>query len=343
MPRPTLVIASPLEDEHVARIRQVGGDRIEVVHHPDLLPKPRYLADHTGIRRPLTPDESARWSQALSQADILFDFDFNEPEKMPTNAPGLKWVQATSSGIGEYLRQTGLDQSAIAFTTASGVHGRPLAEFAMLGLLHFFRDIPGLDLRKAERHWERYTVRGLDGVRVLVVGLGALGSDVARLAAAFGMEVWGTRRTAGAECPPNVTRIVEQARITEALSEVDALVLACPLTEDTRLLIDKPQIAAMKPGSVIVNISRGQVINEAAMIEALQSGHVRGAALDVFEVEPLPKKSLLWTLPNTIISPHSASTVAAENGRIVDIFLDNLDRFLAGHPLRNLYERDRGY
>ena len=341
--KPVILIASPLEDEQVARIRDRGGDRVKVIHEPGLLAKPRYVADHQGAERTMTSGETARWSALLARADILFDFDSMDPAKLPSNAPRLRWVQATSAGIGEFLKRTGLENSGIAFTTASGVHARPLAEFVMLGLLHFFRDVPGLDAMKRARHWERYTVRGLDGARLLVVGLGSLGRAVARDAAHFGMEVWGVRRTAAGEVPEGVDRIVEQDRIREALPEVDALVLACPLTAETRLLIDRPEIAALRPGAVVVNIARGAVINEAALIEALRSGHVRGAALDVFEVEPLPVGSPIWDLPNVIVSPHSASTVAAENGRIVDIFLDNLERFLAGRPLRNLFERDRGY
>jgi glyoxylate/hydroxypyruvate reductase A len=341
--KPVIVISSPLEAEHVARIRQHGGDRVEVLHEPDLLPKPRYIADHSGAKRTMTAEQAARWSALLARADILFDFDLVDPVNLPTNAPNLRWVQATSAGIGEFLKRTGLETSKIAFTTASGVHARPLAEFVMLGLLHFFRDVPGLDTMKAAHHWERYTVRGLEGARMLVVGLGSLGSAVAGDGAHFGMEVWGTRRTTGGPVPEGVSRIVEQSKIREVLPEIDALVLACPLTEETRLLIDLPEIAALKPGAVIVNISRGAVINEEGLIDALRSGKVRGAALDVFAVEPLPKESPMWDLPNVIISPHSASTVAAENGRIVDIFLDNLDRFLEGRPLRNQFERARGY
>ncbi len=119
--------------------------------------------------------------------------------------------------------------------------------------------------------------------------------------------------------------------------------LACPATEETRGLIDRAAIQALRPGAVIVNISRGSVIDEQAMIEGLESGRIGGAALDVFATEPLPEDSPLWTLPNVLISPHSASTVHAENRRIVDIFLDNLARFRDGRPLRNLYERERGY
>jgi len=339
----TILIASPLEDEHVARIRAFDPDRFEVIHEPDLLAKPRYVADHHGVPLTLDEEQKARWSALLKRADILFDFDRADAANMPVNAPKLRWVQATSSGIGEYLRRTGLDKSDIAFTTASGVHARPLAEFTMLGLLYFFRDVPYLNAEKAQHRFQRYTARGLEGARVLVVGLGSLGAAVAADCARFGLEVWGTRRRSGMEAPEGVSRLVDQREIRSVLPEVDALVLACPLTDETRRLIDTAEIRALKPGAVVINISRGQVVNEAAMIDALSSGHLRGAALDVFEVEPLPKESPLWDLPNVLISPHSASTVEAENRRIIDIFLDNLGRFSRREPLVNLYDRTRGY
>ncbi len=340
---PTILISSPLETEYVERIRAAGGNRVEVIHEPDLLPKPRYAGDHQGAPRDITPEIQTRWSSLLAKADILFDFDLLDPTNLPTNAPNVRWVQATSSGIGEFLKSTGLDQSNIIFTTASGVHARPLAEFAMLGLLHFRRGLAQLNQMKQAKHWERYTVQGLYGSRVLVVGLGSLGKAVARDAAHFGMDVWGMRRSTEGPLPEGVSKIITKTELRDALPEVDALVLACPLTDETRLLIDQPEIDALKPGVVLVNIARGAVINEDAMTEALRSGHISGAALDTFTVEPLPKDSPLWEMSNVIISPHSASTVAAENGRIVDIFIDNLDRYLSGRPLRNLFERDRGY
>lgn len=341
--KPVILISSPLEDEHVARIRREGGDRVSVVHESDLLPTPRYIADHKGAARTVTPEMRTRWNGLLAEADILFDFDLLDPANLPRNAPRVRWVQATSSGIGEFLRSTGLIQSDIIFTTAAGVHARPLAEFSMLGLLHFFRDVPYLNRTKQAKHWERYTVRGLAGSRILVIGLGAVGQAIASDAAHFGVEVWGMRHSKGGALPPGVTKMVEKSGLREALAQVDALILACPLTEETRLLVERADIAAMKPGGVVVNVARGAVINEEALADALQSGHIAGAALDAFTVEPLPKESRLWDLPNVIISPHSASTVAAENGRIVDIFLDNLERYLSGTPLRNQFERARGY
>ena len=287
--------------------------------------------------------ERARWLGLLSQADILFDFDRENAADLPTLAPRLRWVQATSSGIGEYLRRTGLDRSSIRFTTAAGVHAAPLAEFALLGLLYFFRDVPGLEERRRRRHWERYTVDGLDGKQVVVVGLGEVGREIARRCAVFGMIVAGTRRRLGEAPPDGVSRLLAPDELTGALREADALILACPLTSETAGLIGPDRIAALKPGAVLVNVARGGVIDEPALIEALRSGRLSGAALDVFATEPLPPENPLWTLPNVIVSPHSASTVSAENGRIVDLFLDNLHRFLAERPLRNLYLSERGY
>jgi phosphoglycerate dehydrogenase-like enzyme len=340
--KPMILISSPLEDEHVARIRSAAGNRVQVVHEPDLLPTPRYVADHKGAPRTVTPEMLARWSALLAKADILFDFDLIDPANMPRNAPKLRWVQATSSGIGEFLKKTGLDKSGIVFTTAAGVHARPLAEFAMLGMLYFYRDVPFLNRRKQAKHWERYTARGLVGSRVLIIGLGEVGRAIARDAAFFGMDVWGMRRSEGPP-PEGVSRIITKSELREALPHADVLVLACPLTAETQGLIDRAAIAALKPGVVLVNVARGAVIDEEALADALQSGHISGAALDPFTVEPLPKESRLWELPNVIVSPHSASTVAAENGLIVDIFLDNLDRFLSGRPMRNKFEPARGY
>jgi glyoxylate/hydroxypyruvate reductase len=180
-------------------------------------------------------------------------------------------------------------------------------------------------------------------MRLLIVGLGSVGRAVAGACAPFGIEVWGMGRTAPKGAIDGLQRYVEPDNLQQALGEVDALVLACPLTDLTRNLIGRQEIAMMRHGAIIINIARGAVVDEPAMIEALADGRLGGAALDVAAVEPLPEDSPLWGLENVLVSPHSASTVAAENGRIVDIFLDNLARFLAGRPLVNLYDADRGY
>jgi glyoxylate/hydroxypyruvate reductase len=341
--RVKLLIASSLEASHVEKVCAFAPDRVEVLFEPELLPMPRYVADHHGVPRELDDVARGRWAHLLRQADVSFDFDWSDPARLPETAPNLRWVQATSAGIGEFLHETGLVRSGIQFTTASGVHARPLAEFVLLGLLYFIREVPLLLERKAERRWQRFTSRSLEGTRILLIGLGSIGRAVARSCASLGVEVWGMGRTDAARGIEGLSRYVEHAGLRQALGAVDALVLSCPLTRSTRGLIGRDEIASMRRGAIIVNVARGQVVDEPAMIEALADGHLGGAVIDVAAIEPLPQESPLWGLDNVLISPHSASTVAAENGRIIDIFLDNLGRFLDGRPLMNLFDTARGY
>ncbi len=339
----TVLIASPLEPEMVDRIAAAEPERVRVIFEPALLPEPRYVADHKGRRRALSVAETERWLGHLGAADVLFDFDWLAEEALPQNAPGLRWVQATSAGIGERLRRTGLADSGIVFTTAAGVHGSSLAEFVILGLLYFYRDVPRMQRMQAAHHWERYTNSELAGRRVLLLGLGSVGRPIARRLAALDVEVWGVRRTAGGPPPEGVSRVLPFEDFREALGEVDALILACPLTETTEGLIGAVELAALPPHALLINVARGQVVDERTMIDALRAERLRGAVLDVAEVEPLAEDSPLWDLPNVLISPHCASTVEAENSRIVDLFIENLRRFLDGRPLLNRFEHDRGY
>jgi phosphoglycerate dehydrogenase-like enzyme len=337
-----VLIASALEPEHVNRIAAVDP-RIEVLHAPELLPVPRYQADHHGPSRELTAAQHDRWSALLSAADISFDFDWRAPADMAASCPNLRWVQATSSGIGQFMERTTLDQSDIIFTTAAGVHAVPLAEFALTGVLYFVKELPELAQRQAARRWERYTTRQLAGRRVLVVGLGQVGRKVAALFSAVGAEVWGVARHAGNLGGAAVTRAADVSSMDELLTGADAIVLCCPLTPETRGLLNARRLRLLPAGAIVVNVSRGPVIDEDALIEALSDGHLGGAFLDVAAVEPLPPESPLWGMRNVVISPHSASTVESENAALADIFCDNLRRWLDGQPLRNLYSRDKGY
>jgi glyoxylate/hydroxypyruvate reductase len=338
-----VLIASPLEPMQVERIAAVAPARIRVVFEPDLLPEPRYVADHNGRRRDLTPEQMRRWLGHLETTDILFDFDWLAPEALPRNAPRLRWIQGTSAGIGERLRETGLIDSDLVFTTAAGVHGSSLAEFVILALLYFYRDVPRLQRMQAARHWQRYTNTELAGRRALVVGLGSVGRMIARRLAGLDVEVWGVRRNAYGTLPEGVARVLPLEGLTQALPEVDVLVLACPLTERTYRLIGMAELSALPPHAVLINVARGEVVDERALIEVLDAGQLGGAALDVVEQEPLPGGSRLWDLPNVLISPHSASTVEKENERIVDLFIENLRRWLDRRPLLNQFDRGRGY
>ena len=196
---------------------------------------------------------------------------------------------------------------------------------------------------QAAHHWERYTNAELAGRRVLVVGLGSVGRVIARRLAALDVVVWGVRRTARGTPPEGVARMLPLEGFARALPEIDALVLACPLTEQTHGLIGAAELRALPPHAVLINVARGQVVDERALIEALENGRLGGAALDVAEDEPLPDDNRLWDLPNVLISPHSASTVESENERIVDLFIENLRRWLDHRPLLNLFDRSRGY
>ncbi|MDR2987319.1 MAG: D-2-hydroxyacid dehydrogenase [Nocardiopsaceae bacterium] len=337
-----VLIATPLEAEHADRIASADS-RINLLYEPDLLPVPRYPSDHGGTARDLDTSALTAWSRLRAAADVSFDFDWQAPADMPANCPRLRWIQGTSAGIGGFLDRTGLVKSPIIFTTAAGTHGVPLAEFALLGLLHFAKDMPKLARDKAERRWELQTTTLLRGSRVLLVGLGGIGREVARLLAAVGIEVVGAGLPGKSYDVQGVTAYVADTQIGDVLGSVDALVLACPLTARTRHLIGERELALLRPGALIVNVARGPVVDEAALIDALASGRLGGACLDVFETEPLPAGSPLWAMDNVIISPHSASTVPDENRLLTDLFVDNIGRWLAGEPLRNVFDKDAGY
>jgi glyoxylate/hydroxypyruvate reductase len=338
-----VLIASPLEAEHVERIAAAEPERIEVLYAPELLGTPRYIADHSGAPRDRTEPERQRWADLLSQADILFDFDHDAGADLPNRAPNVRWIQATSAGIGEYVRRIGLAKDSIILTTAAGVHAQPLAEFALMGMLYFAKEVPMLQRRQAEHFWERYCGHELAGSRVLIVGLGAVGRRTAELCAAFGMTVTGLRRSASSELSPGVDAMIDFSKLDLELERTEYLVISAPGTPETIRMIDARRLGLLPPGAVLINIGRGSIVEEAALIEALRSARLRGAALDVFEKEPLPPQSPLWDMPNVLVSPHSASTVDRENERIVDIFIENLHRYLDGRPLLNRFDYDRQY
>jgi glyoxylate/hydroxypyruvate reductase A len=338
----TVVIGSFLEPDLVARI-EAAQPSATVVYEPGLLPVPRYRCDHTGPRRELPDTELDRWRKLTARADVFFDFDWLDPASMPQHAPNLRWIQATSAGIGGFMQRTGLNNSGLTVTTAGGIHAVPLAEFALTGALHFVKGVPELRERQDARRWERYTTRQLAGQRVLVVGLGGVGRRVAQSFAALGVDVWGLGRDGENYQVPGLSRVICRADLDEALPQIDVLVLASPLTAQTEGMIGAAQIGLLKPDAVVVNIARGPLIDQAALTAALRDGRIAGACLDVFATEPLPPDDPLWALDNVILSPHSASTVVTENASLTDLFIDNLDRFRSGAPLRNLYDPVRGY
>ena len=335
-----VLIASPLEPEHIARIRS-ADPRIEVLHDPDLLPRPRYVSDHTGAPTARTPDQEERFLDMLRRAEVMFDFDRAHLRDLHAVAPRLRWLQATSAGIGQMVQRVGLDRSGIILTTASGVHARPLADFCLMAMLMFAKDYVRMEREKRAKGWERYCGEELTGKTLAIVGLGRVGQEVARHGKRMDMRVIGTRRS---DAPvPDVDRLFRPAELHGMLREADFLVLAAPHTPETAGVIGEAELAVMKPTAVFINIGRGALVDEDALVRALQEKRLAGAALDVFRAEPPPQDSPLWEMPNVIVSPHSASTVTQENTRITELFCDNLRRYLAGQPLRNVLDTTKLY
>jgi glyoxylate/hydroxypyruvate reductase len=336
-----VLIASWLDPGQARRIADAEPERVELIYEPELLPVPRYEADHHAPPRSLSAAELGRWRELLGRAEVAFEFDWEQPEELLERAPRLRWVQSTSSGIGPLVERLGLAGSPLLITNAAGVHAEPLAEFVLLAALHFAKEMPRMNAWKAERHWERFCAHEVFGSRMTLIGLGRVGSRVAELSSALGIEVTGHRRNLGAAAPAGVRRVVDAKGLDEALPETDILVIAAPETAETANLVDRRRLSLLPAHAIVVNIGRGALIDEPAMIEMLRDGRLRGAALDVFATEPLPVDSPLWAMPNVIVSPHSASTVVQENDRLVDLFIENLHRYLDGRELLNVFQPGR--
>ena len=346
----TIFITSPLESEHVERLRAVDPERVKVIYEPDLYPPTRYIGDHNGVAGfTLNEEQQARWDANLKRADIFFDFPGGslQGEMMLDAAPNLKWVQTTSAGVGQMIVRMGLQDSDLIVTTASGVHAGPLAEYVFMVLLNQVKDMNLIRQGREDRSWIRYCTDELDGKTMAIVGAGKIGRRVAGIARAFGMRTLATARTVtpGRAAELGVDALYGPDQLHEMLGQADAVVLCVPHTPDTEDMIDASAIAAMKDGVMLVNIARGQVVDEDALLAALQSQKIGFAALDVFRSEPLPPDSPFWDLPNVLISPHSASTGYGENGRITDIFCHNLRCYLDGRldDMRNVLDKELMY
>jgi phosphoglycerate dehydrogenase-like enzyme len=335
-----VAIAGPLQPELVEPIGRVDA-RIEVDYQPDLLPPTRYSNDHRGeenFRR--TPEDERRFWEMIAGAEVLFGIPGDSPEGLVQAVRAgttLRWVQATSAGAGEQVASAGLsgdELRRVVVTSAAGVHAGPLAEFALLGLLAFAKGLPRLLDDQRARRWGHYPMGELAGRTLLIVGLGQIGAEVARRAAACRMRVIGLNRT-GAGDYPHVDELARIEALHDWLPRADAIVICLPITDATRGLIDAAAIAQVKPGAVVVNVGRGAVVDEDALVGALRERRIAGAALDVFATEPLDAASPLWELPNVLLSPHTAGLSVRENERIVALFVDNLRRYLRGEKLLN--------
>lgn len=283
--------------------------------------------------------------QLFPTADVLLTTWVSEEEAELFGR--LRWIHSTAVGVGGLLRR-GVVSRQVTITNSRGVHAEPIAEHALALALSLRRRLHVARARQLEGVWaqeELYGQRavGLAGSCLLVVGLGAIGSRVAAMARGLGMRVIGVRARTDLPAPAAVDDVYPPQRLTAALSLADVVVLAAPHTRGTRAMIGRAELSAMRPSAVLVNVARGALVDEGALVEALEAGGIAGAGLDAFSREPLPAESPLWRLPNVLITPHTASFQGDYWPPAVDLFLDNMRRFARGEPLVNIVDPGRGY
>jgi phosphoglycerate dehydrogenase-like enzyme len=279
---------------------------------------------------------------AKEKPDILYTIRFGGTPGFPRAAildcPSLRWVSVGGSGT-DHLAPW--DATRLTVTNAAGVGAETMAQYAIAAMLHFTLGLPAFAEQQRARRWVPGSVASVSGRSTVILGLGKTGQAVARLAKALGQRVIGIR--ARPQSTPNVDRVEPVERLLGVLGEADFLVVCVPLTAQTRGLVDEMALQAIKPGAVLIDVSRGGVVRQVALVEALRSGRLKGAALDVFETEPLPAESPLWGMENVIVTPHCSSVYDGWERRSIEMFCDNLDRWRRGVPLESVVSPERGY
>jgi phosphoglycerate dehydrogenase-like enzyme len=334
----------PLTAEEIRKITDVSSDVIVDM-----------AADITDIERgveqsPGRPNDKTTRAEAsrtldslLAKTDIMFGF--RVPLNLLSRAPRLKWVQMQGAGIDSLLTGPSIFEKGIKVTNSSGLNSNAVAEFVLCLMLMIAKKAPDFLANKGAHRRERLAVNELRGKTLGIVGLGHIGRDVAKLAKALGMKVLATRQSAVnvEHDVQGVDSLFPRSRLIEMLPECDFVALTLPLTDETRGIIGERELKSMKPTAHVINVSRGKVIKQDVLIRALKEGWIGGAALDVFDPEPLPPDNELWDVNNVIISPHVAGHWDGQTGKAIDFFCENLKRFLAGEKLLNLIERNAKY
>lgn len=287
--------------------------------------------------------DAAGLADALSGADALFVYDF-----LSTAVPGswhaadrLRWLHIASAGVDPVLFP-GLQESDVVLTNSRGVFDGAIAEYVLGVVLAFAKDfVRSWDLQR-EKRWKHRESERISGRRVLVVGTGPIGRSIARMLRAAGMSVAGVGRRPR-EDDPDFGDVHSSSDLARHLPEADYVVAVAPLTEQTKGMFDAEAFAAMKPGARFINVGRGELVVTSDLVGALRDGPLGGAALDVFDTEPLPPESPLWTMENVLISPHMSGDFVGWRNTLVEVFADNFRRWRAGEPLRNVVDKQLGY
>lgn len=314
-----------------------------IVPNADIIIAPYDESEELRVLRGKPPYDKARAlapvltdAQRAAYTDAEVILTLNLPFDMNEVAPKLRWVQSIGAGVAQ-LQSAGLEINNVTLTNAAGTASTPIAEFVLARLLEQWKRLPLYADMQREQNWTPTYGRDLSGSTLGVVGHGAIGDAVAKRAKALGMHVLATKRTLTADLKdPCVDRFYAFNDMHGLLAESDAVVLAAPESAETLNLFNAKTFSAMKKGAFFINVARGTLVNEPALIEALKSGHLCGAAIDVASIEPLPPGNPLWSAPNIRISPHSAATVARYFHAVWDLFLDNMERYQRGEKLRNI-------
>ena len=345
-----VMVTTPLNEADKEKIEAVDP-RVQVIYALEEVRAELGIADtklvdggHAIVQAELTPEEATEsLDNMLDHVEVIFGWRL--PLNVLSRAPRLKWVQGIGAGVDLLAGKTGLLQSDIPVSTSSGVNAIAVAEFALCLMLMIAKQAPRFIANKEAARWEAFANWELNGKTAGIIGLGKIGGEVARLARAFRMRVLATRRSAtGREKETaEVDALFSPQEILQMLPECDFVILTAPLTPETRGLIAEAELKAMKPTAYLVNIARGPIVEQEILIRALKEKWIAGAALDVFDTEPLPADSELWNLPNVIVSPHLGGYVRENQAGRTKLFCESLKRFLNGEEPYNLFDKQRGY
>lgn len=288
-------------------------------------------------------DTQESLGEALEGSDVILAWKPRSGLLQPVwhRAGAVRWIQSASAGV-DRLLFPGLIESHVVVTNARGVFDQAIAEYVLTLLLTFAKGMPGVWDRQGRAEWKPRDTEGLAGKHVLVVGVGPIGRAIGGACQGLGMTVRGVATTSRRR--DDVFRVVYGAdELLDALSWADYVVDVLPGTPETRHVFDEKAFGAIRPAARFLNVGRGSTVDEPALVRALQEGRIGGAALDVFEEEPLPKDSPLWSMTNVIVSPHMAGDFAGWREALVELFVENLQRYLTGRPLKNVVDKERGY
>ncbi len=316
--KPSVFQTTPARYDEAARRHRALAKRVDVT-----------IAESFGALEPV-----------IEGVDVLLGFRFPK-DLIRTRAKRLKWMHATGAGVEHLMPLDWLPKGAV-LTNNRGVHADKIAESVLMAIVMLNNRMPEILRSQRERRWNQVFTGTASGKTLLIVGVGEMGGAAARIAKRAGLKVWGVRRTGKAH--PAVERMVKPEKLPNVLPQADFVLVTTPVTPATRHLIGRRELAAMKPGSALINFGRAGVVDYEALRERLEAGHLSGAWLDVFDPEPLPSSSPLWTTKNLILTPHCTSDdLEGYMPRTLDLFFENIGRLLAGKRLKNLVLPERGY